>query len=550
MNELEAQITPAIGEGTATVETLLGSMGAQADSGVPKKTEPYYSLYSVLVNQLGWTEGEAINTYSHEQWKALTKVAIEIAVAIHTSTEGTDAEDLVSLDFHHLVRVIRRLKKANGLTELGVMILLDNIIENRLYKDLYHCNSPADFFRCCENLLGFSSSRARDFQVRGHAFKQHWQDIRFGCGDVPGISLEELCLRHLTKLSLYDEAVALFEPEGALRIFSDCSYRDFSGKVKSARAKSQSELISKGRKSGNSASNPATGIAKLDLSGVQLKLLHIVANGGSAKLLAASTQSQIDEVLARFIEHRDEKNIAIRAQIGHKLYDLKKPFEVNKELMGLNNVHEIIDRICSGIALAAPRRRTIAILTYRLKSEPYFRAYWRHPRPDATFRSFSEFAKADLGMGEELRDYLRVGRNLAKFGYILDGLDDLDTDTMFYKLRYIDDAIVTHLGDIALIRARLANLSSREFAKFARDVAYDQSTTRVLVKKYQTRFLESVAQINSFVEKGFTVDVVECFAPEEASILDRLLGEVQQEGAQTDPERDIPQTDRQNLRVA
>ena len=223
--------------------------------------------------------------------------------------------------------------------------------------------------------------------------------------------------------------------------------------------------------------------------------------------------------------------MTVRAEIGHKPYSLSRPFEVNKELMELNNVHEIIDRIRAGVALSAPRRRTIAILTYRLKSEPYFRVYWHHPRPDATFHSFSEFAKQDLGMGEELRDYLRVGRNLATFGYVLDGLDGIDEDSMFYKLRFLDDAISTHQGDIALIRARLAALSCREFAKFARDPDYDKSATHAITKKYRTKFLEIVSTANALMEKGFTVDVIECYSPEESIVLDSLLGEVRGEQA-------------------
>jgi hypothetical protein len=529
MAELDSQAIPNPSDDGVTIGTLLQAVGDQVAAGTPKPSEPQYALYSVLVNQLAWTGSDALNTYSHEQWQALKEVASEIAIAIHTSTKDTDAEDLVSIDFHHLVRVIRRLRKAHGLTELGVMILLDNIIEGRLYKDLYYCNSPADFFRNCEHFIGYTSSRARDAQARGRGFKLHWQDIRCGFGSVPGISLEELCLRHLTKLSLYDEAVALYGREAALLLFTECTYRDFLKKIQKARVKAEEKLGgNKGQGSGKGNKASKT-IDELKLTGVQLKLLHIVANGGSARLLVGSSQSQIDSAKTRLVEDRAERNLAIRAQIGHKLYDLKKPFEVNKELIELGNVHEIIDRIRAGVALVAPRRRTIAVLTYRLSSEPYFSNYWHHPRSEVRFTSFGAFAKSELGMGEEFRDYLRVGRNIAKYGSILDDLEDIDTDAMFYKLRYLDAAVETHMGDIALIRTRLANLSCREFAKFARDKAYDLSTTTALTKKYKEGFLEFVTQINSLSEKGFAVDVIECYAPEESTLLDKFLSEARQE---------------------
>jgi hypothetical protein len=413
MAEQEAQAGSIPMDNGATIGSLLDAAGAPVGSVVPKQGEPHYALYSVLVNQLAWTGNGALNTLSHEQWQALKEVASEIAIAIHTSIKDTDAADLVSTDFHHLVRVIRRLRKAHGLTELGVMILLDNVIEGRLYKDLYYCNSPSDFFRNCEHFIGYTSSRARDAQVRGHGFKLHWQDIRKGVGCVPGISLEELCLRHLTKLGLYDEAVALFGREDALRRFTGSTYRDFFKQIKEARVQEETKLGSNKGQAAGKGTKASAAIDELKLSGVQLKLLNIVANGGSVKLVMADSQHQIDRVTSRFLEDRAERNLAINARIGHRPYDIKKPFEVNKELMALSNVHEIIDRIRAGIALAAPRRRTIAVLVYRLASEPYFRDYLRHPRFEVRFTSFAAFAKSELGMGEELRDYLRVGRNLA-----------------------------------------------------------------------------------------------------------------------------------------
>lgn len=545
MSDLDSQAVPTPSENSATIGSLLQAVGDQGGPGAPKPRDPQYALYSVLVNQLAWTGCDALNTYSREQWQALKAVASEIANAIHASTKDTDADDLVSIDFHHLVRVIRRLEKAHGLTELGVMILLDNVIEERLYKDLYHCNSPADFFRNCEHFIGYTSSRARDAQARGRGFKLHWEDIRCGFGSVPGISLEELCLRHLTKLGLYDEAVALFGREDALRLFMECTYRDFMKQLQNARVKAEEKLGSNKVQGSGKGNKKSKTIDELKLSGVQLKLLHIVANGGSAKLLVGSSQSQIEWAKTRLIEDRAERNLIIRAQIGHKLYDLKRPFEVNKELMELSNVHEIIDRIRAGVALAAPRRRTIAVLTYRLASEPYFRPYWRHPRSEVRFTSFAAFAKSELGMGEEFRDYVRVGRNLAKYGYVLDALEDANTDAMFYKLRYIEDAVMTHQGDIALIRARLANLSCREFSKFARDKDYDQSTTTALTKKYKERLLEFVSQINALSEKGFAVDVIECYAPEESTILDRFLSEGRQaERALDDTSGEVNPSDR------
>lgn len=528
---MEDQMNKALStntDGGTALDSLLCTAGDSLSTGEEKG--PRYALYEVLVNHLGWVGSDELNTYTPEQWKALRQVANEIATAIHTSTKQTDAQDLISIDFHHIVRVIRRLKKAHGLTELGVMILLDNIVQGRLWKDVPHCNSAADFFRLCEHLIGFSSSRARDFQVRGHAFRRHWKVLRGGCGSIAGLSIEEICLKHLTKLGYFDKAVELFHEEEALRLFKECTARGFASKVKDAIAKSADAPVSNAPIDKKRTPKAKAPIEDLQLSGVQLKALHIIASGGNAKILAMASNDQIELATSRFLEDRREKNLAIRAEVGHKLYDVKRPFEVNKELMELANAQEIIDRIRSGLAIASPRRRTIAVLNYRLASEPYFRPYWQHPRMEVHYKSFAAFAAAELGMGEELRDYLRVGRNLAKFSYILDGLDEIDTDAMFYKLRYLDDAVVTHQADIALIRARLANLSVREFAKFAQQADYDQQATRIISRQYREHFAEFMGQINSFIEKGLVVDVIECYGPNESLIIDTIMSEVREDG--------------------
>jgi len=525
MNVNESQIVTKIEGDSIAVDCFLDSVKESMGSD-GKKDGPKYALHNVLVNHFGWKGSDDLRSYTPAETEALKQLVHEITSAIHTSPDTNEGEALVSLDFHYIVRVICQIKKHDGLTELGVMILLDIIIKDQLFKSQLQCNSAADFFGQCEQLIGFTSSRARDFQVRGRNFRLFWKDIRFGVNEVPGIDLEELCFKHLTKLSFYEEAVQLFGREEALRHFTICTYREFMTKIKDARIKTKEQLKQRTPKTRKSSAKPLVKLDDFQLTGVQLEALHIIVNGGKVKLVIASNQDELKTAIARFEEDRKTKNLATRISIGQNLYDTKNPFEVNKDLMEIENIHEMIDRIRAGLSLEMPYRRTSAVLTTRLFSESYFRPYWRNPSPDLQFKSFAAFAQSELGIGEELRDYLRVGRNLAKFGYVLDGVDEIDTDAMFYKIRYIDDAMMTHQGNTALIRARLAALSCREFSKFARDKDYDQNTARTITRQAQERFTEFMALINDSLEKGFAVDVIECYSPEESIIIEQILDEV------------------------
>jgi hypothetical protein len=529
MAETESTTNTESADRTAAIGTALALVNESPST--PTNAAPHYALYRVLVEHLSGEAVDGIYHPSFEQWEQLKQVSCEIALAIHSSTQGTDAQDLMTVDFHDIVRTIRRLKKSYGLSELGVAILLDNIIDKELYKDLYGCSSPTDFFRRCDELIGYSSSRARDFQARGGNFKRHWKDIRQGYGAVPGISIEDLCLRHLTKLGLYDDAVALFEREEALRLFTQCSYRDFAKRIKDEQHKSQKVLQESPPKTKKARAKAASRLEGLELSSVQLKALHIMATEGTVHLLSSERQDQIDRAIVRLSMYRSTRNAEARAKIGHKPYDPQKPLVVNKELMDLNNAPEIVDRIRAGVAQAMPCRRTIAILIYRLASEPYFRLYWHRPGNRTHYTSFGDFAKGWLDMGDEFRDYIRVGKNLAQHYYMLDSLEGIDTDIMFYKLRFLDDAVLTHHGDTSLIRARLVSLSCREFAKFARDPNYEQNLVQSLSRKKEEAFLRLVAKINTDRENGLAVGVVELFTPDEAAKVQGFLYEIIEEDA-------------------
>jgi hypothetical protein len=159
----------------------------------------------------------------------------------------------------------------------------------------------------------------------------------------------------------------------------------------------------------------------------------------------------------------------------------------------------------------------------RLSTEPFF-----YPRWHEEYNSFAAYANQVLGIGEELRDLLRIGRNLIRFPSILEGQTGFETDTHFYSLRYLDQAVANHRSNPALIRARLKNLTTREFAEFARDPQYEErGSLRKLPAKREARAAELLFEVNNLLEQGRAVKVIEILAKPEIEYLTTNLSAVE-----------------------
>jgi hypothetical protein len=210
----------------------------------------------------------------------LQKAAIVFADLYH----GPVDEAIVSKDFTTLVNAIRRLREKIGLPELVVMILLALIVKNKLYKDI-GIKSAAGFFRLEAETMGISSSRARDYSIRGVAFMDYRKDILEGSEEISGISLDDFVKLHMSKLTLYARAVEKFGRKGALVRFKELSFREFQKEL----AVKEPSDIPQQKQSANSASvneaasahdNQKAMILELNLSPQEKRAWRIIAKGG------------------------------------------------------------------------------------------------------------------------------------------------------------------------------------------------------------------------------------------------------------------------------
>jgi hypothetical protein len=521
-------------EDQGQIQAIQDVLGGNHDKvAVVDEDSPVFTFYRIMVEQLGWKGSDQI--YSHEptERKALQRVATELALALHASIRETDATDLVSTDFNHLVRAIRRLKALHGLTELGVMILLDKLVSDGLYKNLYYCTSPTAFFRRSPELFGIEPSRARDLQQRGKNYRIHWNRIDKGVGSVPPMALDELCLKHLSKLTLLDQAVSAFGAEEAMRLFHTSTYRQFASAIREKLGNPAKSPKAASPEQAETVTTSITQTIKEPKHPLEVACARILKKRGTVYLATGASVDQVSRALERLEEYRASKDEEKKVELGAKPYDYRNPLKVDPDLWSITNAIVIKERIKLGIAQGAARRRTIALLMHRLATETPFSAYWRNPRFGVRYTNFGAFAKGELFMGEEYRDYLRVGRNLAQYHYVLDGMKNIDEDRMFYKLRYLDDAIATYEGKVGLIRTRLASLSVREFQRFATDPTFETTFEAKFNGKASENLLGYVSRIHASLDNGEPVEVIELYGDDEIGRFNGILRAIKAEDLST-----------------
>jgi hypothetical protein len=495
-------------------------LASQADTALPNPNgEQLHSGFSLMINNslCYWAEGT--EGYSSDEMSLLSKIAYSYANTMHTSTDENDALSLTTSDFATIVKTIRRLKKKTGFAELAVMILLDTVVEQELYRKLLYCTSSSRFFQRCEELMGISSSRARDYQQRGYAFLHYSEDILEGTGETEGIPLEELVSSHLTKLRLYPKAVTKFGRKEALRLFKASSFREFQHELKAAKLpKAQSSDSRSKNKPSHEEAGEASGSPVL--SAAEDKYFRIIAKGGIPHMIVGLNPEQVETAQTRLREYHNQVLEKAYAWNEHESYNQDNPLEIEEGLYKLRDVAEIIRRIRSGLALVMPTRRTIAVLVYRLSYEANLRSKWQHPHEGRGYNSFKDFAMNELGMGEDYRDYVKVGRVLKNYYYFLNGMEDKDTEAVFLKLRYLEDALRTYNKNEILVRIRLQSLTVRQFKEFSVNPDFEQSFWKNPSKKQLELFSERFApSIKGYEAIGKEVSFIEAYDSSEDQVL-------------------------------
>ena len=503
------------------------------------------------------------NPYTPEQMIFVHAIAQTFNEIFRTSLSSNESLVLTTFDFKSVLAMIKRLKRKVGLAELSVMILLSLIVSKKLYKE-QGCKSASSFYVRYAEAMGMSSSRARDYSIRGLVFMKYRKDILEGVGCVPGIPLEEVANFHLSKLTIFNKAVEKYGKEEALMSMKTLSFRDFQDKI--ADRKPKDKMVSVGRK--NQFLDPCYKLPKIrlraafreppdvnkeqkamilemNLSPSEKRLLHIIAKGGIVHLVAKLSEEQLKEVETRIHKRRVdilEKNLKM-ASIGftRKSYDPQNPLAISDDLFKLDNFNDIVLRIREGLALTVPARRVIAILLHRIYTKDCG-FYWQQPREGISYTSFEDFVMGELGMGYEYREYIAVGEALRQYPNFLYHLSDMDTEDVFFKLKYLPKAINSHYDNECLVLARLRSLTVREFKMFSELPNFEVTFSKKLKKKQIALFKEFLTcgrNKERMVHPIFN-DYIEAYSKGEFGMIDEIVRNVIAETETRNSEPSLP----------
>jgi hypothetical protein len=464
---------------------------------------------------------------SPEEAKIINNLAQLISKANHLSLPEEEIIALTTSDFNSVVSVIKKLANKVGLAELGAMVLLAIAVDDLYFLQKKGYKNELDFFKQNAELMSMSVSCARDFAVRGRNFLRYRLDILNGIEDIEGMSLENLANTCLAKLTYYEKAVEAFGDKQALIYLKTLSFREFKKVLPSDASKVRSSKKEKGAKESKQLDYDLL-LKELDLKPNHKRLLKIKAKGGIPVTIPRYlTDQQVGLIQARYREHR-LKSVQDNYESRWRKWDHYKPMDPNdplkiddlcfkgelvfEKIVGTRDDYlekaywtpdeprqrfenqiwdygDIVLRIREGLNQIQPARRAIAVLLYRLVNEKAFKNKWKNPREGVNYVSFGDFAIEELGLRENYRDYLAVGKVLKEYHYFLNHLSDIDVEDTFLKLRYISDALKTHKDDEYLVLARLRSLSVREFKRFSIDPDFDLHFERRLTKKELDEFI-------------------------------------------------------------
>lgn len=457
--------------------------------------------------------------------------AAALAKSLGFSGDGDTGLMLFTSSPGFIATTVREKHTRTSIAILKSAIELSFLREQGISRQIQGGASTADFDRTSDQRLELSAARCSYLVAGGDVYRRSHKELLGGVDGEPGIPLEDLS-RMFGKLRLYPEVKARVGEKRAIAAMKTMTFRQFkafrftddpdirvTAPTPAAKQAGRPETTSKSVQGGRAVVQPPEPQTPLEC-----ELRRAVQNSYPV-YLAYSQHPQVIEGLDNAIQAwRDSVNEETRRLYAQSpALGLATSFPLNDDLLTCRNGVELQDRVRVAFRDLGADRRTVAVGVARLADEPDFRSYWNYGNA-----RFSTWAQFSLGIGEELRDLLRVGRNLIRYPYFLEGQIGFDSDNAFYSLRFIAQAMVTHNNNVELIRARLRTLTTREFAQFASDPLFEQrGSSRPLTRKQVERYSELRAEMQHLLAQGNAVKVVDLYtAPEKNNVM-ALLSEIE-----------------------
>ena len=463
----------------------------------------------------------------------------KISAALGFTSNMDAAFAMVSTDGRLLETSARDLHTGNSLALLRLAVECSFLKDKRLSTQIHGCPTPAAYRREVDNRIDLSPRRFNDLAASGDAFRLRYEELLNGVDGEPGIPLVDLA-RSITKLPHYEAVRKRVGPKEAIRAMVKYSYVDFKGFARrddpwvTVTAAEVTAKLSGAQ--AEKAVQPPAKVVPRHLPEVhsefERQLLRGVQFGRDLCIASSDRSEALDYVEADIRRYRKNIDAQNRDHFGGSPLGIGTSHPLNEDLLTSRNAFDLEEYIRKGIANMAADRWTVTILVARLRYEDQFQPRWNFEHG-----AFSVYARVVLGIGEELRDLLRVGRNLLKYPFFLEGQEGLNTDNAFYSFRYVDLAMEKHANDVDLIRARLRSLTTREFAEFARDPLFDErGLKKSLTIKQEECYTKLLNELNNQLALGRSVKIIEILTEGERGKIATLIGDAESALAARDAE--------------
>jgi hypothetical protein len=371
---------------------------------------------------------------------------------------------------HKGILALGKLLKALALSKLAPSTRRDKGDTSTPFRNLYGCETSSHLFRLSEQYFDMPEATLRFYMKAGTILEHYLQLFLNGAEGEPGMTLDQIA-QNLAKVTLFELVARKRGLASALRAFKELSFREFLAIAKPKVPKKA--VAAKVRSATTTVTFLDLDLDKLpegtEGSEGQWKVLYkIIVTGGNPRMLSSPFPKAFDGLEDAIDERAQQIDATTNASLPRVGEIPSVAEEQVAYAMSLFNPFEIIDLVNKVNREVGPHKRFISVCMARLYHEEVFAPYWK-PR----YKSFYEFARVELGIDSECRNLLRIGRNISKYPWILRSLRGIDNDTVFLNLRYLDKAMANHAGKNPLIRNKLINLSTREFASFAKNGEYD-----------------------------------------------------------------------------
>jgi hypothetical protein len=471
---------------------------------------------------LGSLTPEALTQYRQE----LAKLAGTIGLCADEDTGVM----LITSDHHQIDSTIRQRHQENSLRNARLAVDLSILREPEVAKQVAGGSSPKTLNQTWEARTGFSSQRAKRLADAGDVIRSDGKELTEGVEGEPGIPVEDLA-RKICKIPFYPKVKARIGARRAIAEMKKSPVDRFKRLIttddpdiivtpESLRAKEER----KAKKVGSSVQGGRPVTQPLEPQNEQELAIRIHVQFNRNVYIASSRYEEcLTDITQRLDAWREEKDEQSRLDhMASPALSVPGQYPFNDDVLTCTSGVELQNLIMQGNKDLGRGRLTVAVGTARLDDEPQFQGLYSDGHEKRL--GFVCHARDVLGIGEDLRDILRVGRNIIKHPSFLVGQDGLVTDSVFYSLRFLDQAWINHKGDAKLIRARIASLSSREFALFASDPDYDlHGPKRALTRRQVEDYYILQEQLNELLDQGYAVKIVELYSKDERQVLRQMI---------------------------